>query len=299
MKNEFQNGFQHFIPRGFYPYSIISRIAFLFSFGKIYELLCRFKFALFTGWNKINHKTNSFPHLIFLHIPRTGGTTIGHLLLNNYKKEEHVKFQYNDNIINRTDIANISKDNTRSRKILCIHSPYGIHKLLGNNFQYMTIIRNPIDRMISHFYFAKENKRHYLNKLIISNNWTISDYVNSRISEELDNGQVRLISGVGNSIKFGECTVDLLEIAKCNLLNSFSVVGLFEDIQEFENELVKKYKFVSNTGIWLNKAIMRPKLEEIDRFTVESILAYNSLDFELYNWVKKIKDQRTYQIGPR
>jgi hypothetical protein len=61
---------------------------------------------------------------------------------------------------------------------------------------------------------------------------SLDDYVCSGITTEMDNDQVRLISGVGGQIKFGECSRKHLEDAQENIRNHFCMAGISERFDE-------------------------------------------------------------------
>lgn len=84
------------------------------------------------------------------------------------------------------------------RRIRCLrgHMWFGLHKYLPQLASYITILRDPIDRVISHYHFVKRAPTHRLHEEVISRKLKLGEYVSCGISPELSNGQVRLISGI-------------------------------------------------------------------------------------------------------
>jgi len=173
--------------------------------------------------------------LLFLHIPKAAGTTLQSILIKQYKPK-YVRSMYGNKNVRGMNVAEKIKDEPEEQRmqirVLIGHMNFGLHKYLSQPSTYITFLREPLRRIISHYNFVLENPRHYLHEKVRSENMSLKEYVESGISDELNNGQTRLISGVGNTIPFGECTSELLQIAKDNISEHFSVAGLSERFDE-------------------------------------------------------------------
>jgi hypothetical protein len=120
---------------------------------------------------------------------------------------------------------------------------------------------------------------------------SLKDYVVSGILE-LDNGQTRSLAGV-TDVGFGECSSEVLELAKDHLRDYFAVVGLTERFDETLILMKKALKW--NTPpfyVRLNVSRNRPRLEDIAKDTLDLIARYNELDCELYEYASKILQRR-------
>ncbi len=53
-----------------------------------------------------------------------------------------------------TQLKNMPEE--KRNKIRCLkgHMPFGLHKYLLNSSVYLTVLREPIERVISHYYFV-------------------------------------------------------------------------------------------------------------------------------------------------
>jgi hypothetical protein len=91
---------------------------------------------------------------IFLHLPKTGGTTFSQHLVKNLKKDEIMSTsQLRYNLIP----PNIKKD--KIRVILGHATYYGIHKLFPEkNPRYVVFLRDPADRFVSSYNFEMRTK---------------------------------------------------------------------------------------------------------------------------------------------
>jgi hypothetical protein len=230
--------------------------------------------------------------VIFIHIPKCGGTTINSILRKNYGKEK----------INRLRGGNKAKESIEKLKKLTVnqqniysvyygHIGFGIHKFLKNkNFHYVTFLRNPIDRLISHYYYVLRNPDHYLyNK--VYRKLSLKEYVSSNISHELYNGQTRLLcSNNGQDLTFLEkerLDITDLEIAKQNLENFFSMVGI---VEEFDTSLILLKKQIGLKNIYYyKKNVTNKKVKEnIDNDVLAIIKENNKFDLALYQFAKEL-----------
>jgi hypothetical protein len=207
--------------------------------------------------------------VIFLHIPKTGGGTLSQI---------------------------INRQNQKKIKLVG-HRFFGVHKNCPQiNFTYITLLRNPVERLISLFYFCCNAIR--TNEIRDwFRNTTLADYVTN---EECDfckslpwgystaNLQTRMISG-----KVVEAD---LEMAKNNLKNYFSVVGITERFDEslkvFQKKLGWKINGYSKENVTPNK----PALAEIPAEIIEIIKSKNEKDLELYQFANQLLDEELKSI---
>jgi len=235
--------------------------------------------------NKLHNRGSNLPKLIFLHIPRTGGTTIGTILKANYSKNEILDFHgitYKNDFY-QSYLQNNNKNN--SINLVLGHFPFGIHQYLNEDMKYITIIRNPIHRIISHYCYVKNNKNHHLHKFVAAKSLSIAEYVKSGLSTELDNGQVRLLAGSTSDLAVGNCASCHLELAKENLKKHFIEIGVTENIPLFYANLRHKFNFIITENLWVNRTNGKSQHTHSDTIIYDTIIQYNRFDYELYNWI--------------
>jgi len=220
--------------------------------------------------------------VIFLHIPKTAGTTIRDITRRQYSP----KFVLNISS-NLTDEEQATSFLTaKSKKISLIqgHFGFGGHELIPNSCTYFTFLRNPINRFISAYYHINQNPNHYLYKIV--KNFTLDEYVRSNLIEEqtLDNIQVRFLSGYQGKInRKNKLSNSDLKQAKINLENFFIVIGF---VEEFDYSLVMLKEQLNWQNIYYsirNNRVGKPNKNKISRETWNLIKKYNELDLMLYN----------------
>ena len=177
--------------------------------------------------------------VIFIHVPKAAGTTLHRIIETAVSAVENIYHQWRKILSNPSRSSKkLSPSRKKKIKMLRGHMPFGLHALLPQNATYITILRHPVERIISHYYYVLRTPEHYLHADVAANKIDLENYVYRGISTELDNGQTRLLSGYlsgavhNQDIDYGGCTREMLEKAKNNLSNHFSVVGLSEHFDE-------------------------------------------------------------------
>jgi hypothetical protein len=95
------------------------------------------------------------------------------------------------------------------------------------------LLREPVERVISNYYFARNTLTHHHHDLITSRGLSLEEFVESGVARIMtDNGQMRMLSGGWWSLPFGECTEQVLERAKEHLRELFVVAGLVDRFDE-------------------------------------------------------------------
>jgi len=232
--------------------------------------------------------------LIFLHIPKTGGTCITKLMEREYGKT-NVKVpaskQSFQELYESFKLLNKIKFNCFQG-----HMPFGFHEVL-QGFEYATILRDPTERVISNIKHIQRGRLHpkYNNIGTKDINDVFSD--ESIIYSELNNFQTRLLSGDfdkcfyyknGKTIFDNEIIVyddELMNKAKENL-KKIKVIGFTEDFDSFFKKFIvyfkwKKVKSYNKMNVAHNK--VSPSEE-----CIKKIQYYNQMDQELYDFAKTL-----------
>ncbi|WP_160118398.1 sulfotransferase family 2 domain-containing protein [Bacillus sp. V59.32b] len=212
--------------------------------------------------------------LIFSHIPKTAGTTIRQIIDNQYDKR---------NIIRFPQLDKLSEEEVERAEVLYGHCRFGVHRRFNKPFSYLTMLRDPVERIISTYYFAlrsPNNRMHEKVKTMSFSDFIIDEAKNER--SPMVNHQTRFLSG--------EKKPDL-EKAKEHLHEYYSVVGLTEMFDE-SIFLMKKYLGWRNIDYASsNVTAGRPKQSEFPRGIIEIIMEKNRLDYDLYDYSKRLLNE--------
>lgn len=230
--------------------------------------------------------------LIFLHVPKTGGQTLGRIIDEQYHISDIVKVrdpQTVETVLNETPNDKVTKIGCYvehleayfkqvpkgDEHINCIygHMNFGMHRLLSKPYTYMTMLREPIDRVISHYYYFL-GKNHFKSETSFEEFITKPKFINF---------QTRYISGG---------SIPNLQLAKENIQNYFSIVGITEMFDE--SLFLMKQQFSWENIYYAKKNVTgsRPTKEQLSKDTIDLIVKHNELDIELYQYAKNLMEQK-------
>lgn len=226
--------------------------------------------------------------LIFIHIPKTAGSTLRPIMDRHYPRPVIYKLDF---LPRDLDAFLRLPEQPRSRiRVLQGHFPFGLHRHLSVPADYLTILRDPVNRIISMYYWIHGNEEHVLNTLVRS--MSLRDFADSGF-EITANHQTTLISGLpANS------DTRALEVAKKNLQGEITAFGLNERFDEslllFKQRLGWKHVFYSRRNVTRS----RPRRSEVPASILEVIEKHNSLDLELYEFARQTFDETIRALGP-
>jgi hypothetical protein len=231
---------------------------------------------------------------ILIHIPKAAGTSLRAILASQHP--EGRSFLVGENAPwRREDFKGLPEGRRRRFTLLAGHIPFWFHDYFPDAV-YVTMLRRPVDRVVSHYYYVLKTPEHYLYHL--AREIGLAEYVGSGISGELDNGQVRQLADC-EGVPFGQCDRDMLERAKANLARHFAVVGVAE---RFDESVVLMRRALGWESVpsyaKLNVNKSKPSVRSIPQGVIRLIEAHNQLDAELYEWVASRLAQAVAQGRP-
>jgi hypothetical protein len=234
--------------------------------------------------------------LIFLHIPKTGGTTFRRILKQNYSRRKTLTFTGSDYSAAIDRFAQAS-ERTRARyRLVQGHLYFGLHRFIPGECTYVTWLRDPIARVLSFYSHARTRSDHYLHRQLMEERLDLKDLIQQRATPELFDLQTRMIAGVPND---PDQPVDLraLETAKENLSADTMLFGLTEEFDASLVMLGQTLGWVVPRYVRTNVGRERVDPASVDPETLGLIRESNSLDFELYKFARTIFEARRGSAG--
>jgi hypothetical protein len=233
--------------------------------------------------------------VIYLHIPKTAGTTLHRIIERQYPPEQIYSF---DETHDFDDFQSLTEARKARIRVFKGHMIFGLHELIPEPSTYCTVLRDPVERAISNYHFARHTPQHHHYNLITSQNLSLEGYLESKAAPMMDNGQTRMLSGGWYILPFGECTDQVLEAAKANLRERFAVVGLAERFDETLLLLKQAFCWRNVFYVRQNVASSRPRKADLPRATLDIVEKYNQLDAELYRHALTLFDEQVRRQGP-
>ena len=227
------------------------------------------------------------PLVFFLHLPRTAGTTLARVIERQYTSEAILPL-YDSST--GEELGRVPPARLDSLRAVVGHFYFGAHRFLGRPSTYVTVLRDPVDRVISHYYFVRGYPTHYLHET--ARRMSLSEYVISCDLAEPNNDQTRLLCGEYQGSVPDRCTHEMLPVAKKNLREHCAVVGLTED---FDRSLIVMKRVLGwSTPFYVRQNVSPQRLRRNDLSdeTLRVIRAYNQLDLELYRHAEALLQEQ-------
>jgi hypothetical protein len=230
--------------------------------------------------------------IVFVHVPKAGGSTFYSILRDVYGLTELYKLSSDERDLRAYGELGESR---RSRiRVIYGHVDYGVAGLRLQDAQYITFVREPVVRAVSLYYYI----RHQLDDALhdLANRTSLAEFVEVSGSTEFDNGMVRRLSGVGDTVPIGACTREMLETAKRNLAQ-FAFIGLTERYEEGYALLCQRFGWPVRYYPGKKINIHRPGLETVPPEALELIRRHSILDQELYEYCTQLYERQLQTAG--
>lgn len=225
-------------------------------------------------------------HTIFLHIPKTAGSTLYRILERHYRFSQIYTIWQTGTL---DEFLTLPDDQKRKIRLLRGHAGYGLHNNLPGRATYFTILRNPTRRTISYYHFIRRTPHHYCHQQIVENGWTLGQFLANKADPMADNAQTRLLAGMasGQEVPFGHCTEAHLKQAKAHL-QQMAVVGLTERFDE--TLLLLQATFGWQKLYYVNQNVTKKPTppSALPAETTTLLEQVNHLDWELYHFAERL-----------
>lgn len=229
--------------------------------------------------------------VIFLHLPKAAGSTLNRVIARQYPPESICKTGGKTPQALAAEIAAGTRAGGKVR-LIAGHHAFGMHTAVAQPSTYITVLRDPVERMISHFHYARKLETHPLHEEIASGRLTLAD-----AARQTANLQTRYLASEpvrGTADSADERT---LASAKENLAQYFSVVGFAERFDETLILLGRRLGWSVRPVAKSNVTRGRPKRSAHSPEDLAAVRAANGLDCALYDWARARFDKEIAGAG--
>ncbi|WP_058307181.1 sulfotransferase family 2 domain-containing protein [Gracilibacillus massiliensis] len=166
-------------------------------------------------------------------------------------------------------------------------------KRLVNPVTFFTMLRDPVDRVLSTYYYIRAYEADPLHLPLQS--ITLREFVDYISDDQIEN--IRYEIGDLRSLRFRSVNLatrylsggdpNALNKAKMNIKNHFSFVGITDMYSESLFLMKKRFNLHIQSVIVQNKTKNRPSLDSIAPDTIDKIKKINHTDIAVYEWAIK------------
>lgn len=219
------------------------------------------------------------PVFYLMHIPKTAGMSLQGLVRRRYKTPGELELVYFD------DNDGIPFNPKQNLKLVMGHFRFGFHtRIAKRDFTYCTFLRNPIDQVVSSYYYSMDFPERVPNLTPNVNN--VLDFARSNYGY---NFQTRFVAGAARIEGKEEET---LARAKNNLKHHFNFVGITEEFDLSLLMLAKLLGWKIMHYIKRNKGVARKKHPKPSASELQELREILKYDFELYALGKEIYESQ-------
>lgn len=237
--------------------------------------------------------------IAFVHIPKTAGTTLNSILAGVYRPGERHEIMMRGMswilpkpTIVRRPLISLSKIRRLKSAVRTHPGPRLIHghfdlsiaKYFPPDARFFTLLRDPVERAISHYYHYRRRVDDRIHPLAMRS--SLAEWVSDRGIVEMDNGQTRRLAGEMN-LPCGRVTAQMLERAMSRLAR-FAVVGLTERFDQSLLLLQRAFGWEVQAVRAQNVGGNRPPRTEVSEEALGTIERCNRLDQELYRFAAEL-----------
>ena len=217
--------------------------------------------------------------IIFLHIPKTAGTTVQHIMHNEYRG---LKFFTSGNYKQIENFKKLSDEEKKKIKVIKGHFPFGVHKNYPGPITYFTFFRDPVKRSISDFNFLYQNKTLAFHEEIMRKQYSLKDMLNGGYIKNFDNCHVRFLAGA-NDLEYGKVNEETYALALKNFDTYFETFGISERVDESLIYIKRKLNWSMPFYVNANVSEKSSYRKKFDEETYRLLEHYNKFDIMLYN----------------
>ncbi|KAN0043192.1 hypothetical protein ACTA71_010832 [Dictyostelium dimigraforme] len=225
--------------------------------------------------------------ILYMHIPKCAGHTSYVLFENYFKGKGVIQLWTHPN-------PDVYYDVSKASNVILGHYQFGIHKVLPEKYKktysYMTMLRDPVDRVISHYYYHRNNP--YDPEYQIARTSTFLEWLDR--SPRGNNEMTRFLSGLTKDEEF-KPNDETFHMALYHL-RSMKFVGITERFKE-TIALLKFYVGIENHRIREKQNAAKIKHPEVPNHIIDTIKRKNHYDILLYEEALKMFERQIDIVG--
>lgn len=220
------------------------------------------------------HPAEDQARLLFVHIPKTAGISVYNALAEALGVDRSIRFPRNSEE-EREKFLTMPEEQLRSYRLLSGHFPIPFFlRRPVSDYNPVTILRNPVDRELSAYFYIKTDPDHPLNT-----DWFRSLDLYQYIEHRQKNGNA-------NAQCLFVCGERSFEKAKKAVDEQFFLTAPLDYVKDFFTVLENKLNIPLQQPVRSNKTAFRLSVDEIHPDIKSGFASLTREDLKLYMYVK-------------
>jgi Sulfotransferase family len=224
--------------------------------------------------------------ILFMHIPKTAGTAFREPMMENYKHSQVAYLYPHPPGLLVSNLGLLPLEQRARFRMIMGHFQYGIHEFLPQEYTYVTIVRDPVERVISHYHYLRHTQPETISDGTVM--LSLIETLERGRTVNLDNLMVRCFSGVdANDVPPGHIDQRIYDLAIHHLRTQFKFVGYQDRVDEAYAALRRHFNWKPRTSLEIVNKGERPG-GNVDDGTRAAIECFNTWDCRLYSQIREL-----------
>lgn len=220
------------------------------------------------------------PTLLFMHIPKSAGTSFREAIARNYKTSEIAYLYPQEPGFRIRSLEDLPLDQRSRTRLMVGHEVYyGVHQHIPNEYLYFTVVRDPITRVWSNYiHLLQTNDKRIFDG---AKPESLEEIFESKSRGDIDNVMVRFFSGLPY-VPAGTVNADLYKMARSNMRSAFPYIGLQTDLNKAYAWLRERLDWRIESPVPLMNVTEYTSAQQCSESDRKIIRHFNEWDCRLY-----------------
>ena len=233
--------------------------------------------------------------LIFLHLPKTAGVTLNTVIHRQYDPSQIYEIYGNQPEKRAEAFLRMPHEERMRCRCIAGHMRYGVHTGLTPPWYYITVLREPVARLVSEYYYILQRPNHWFHRTVRDRGLALDTFA-VHAPNIIANAQTMLLAGVPPGISPTDADVDT---AYARLRDEFAVFGRNDRFDEFLVLCRQQLGWSNVCYTRLNVTLGRTSRRTLTVAQRQAIEEACRFDMALYQKASALWEERIDSMGQR